>query len=46
MIIGLLAKSHADTPQQNGIAEQKNLEVARALMFTTNVPKYHGEQQS
>ncbi|CAN1141771.1 Retrovirus-related Pol polyprotein from transposon TNT 1-94 [Linum perenne] len=31
------------TPQQNGIAERKNrhlLEVARALMFSTNVPKY------
>ena len=32
-----------DTPQQNGVAERKNkhlLEVARSLMFTTNVPKY------
>ena len=32
-----------DTPQQNGIAERKNkhlLEVARALCFTTKVPKY------
>ncbi|KAL5804087.1 hypothetical protein ACOSQ3_030887 [Xanthoceras sorbifolium] len=32
-----------DTPQQNGIAERKNrhlLEVARALMFSMNVPKY------
>ena len=32
-----------DTPQQNGIAERKNkhlLEVARAIMFSTNVPKY------
>ncbi|CAN1319888.1 Retrovirus-related Pol polyprotein from transposon TNT 1-94 [Linum perenne] len=31
------------TPQQNGIAERKNrhlLEVARALMFSKNVPKY------
>lgn len=31
-----------NTPQQNGIAERKNrhlLEVARALMFTTNMPK-------
>ena len=31
-----------DTLQQNGIAERKNrhlLEVARALMFTTNMPK-------
>ena len=31
------------TPQQNGIAERKNrhlLEVARALMFSTNVLKY------
>ena len=33
----------ADTPQQNGIAERKNkhlLEVARAIMFSLNVPKY------
>ena len=32
-----------DTPQQNGIAERKNrhlLEVARSLMFTSNVPKF------
>lgn len=32
-----------DTPQQNGIAEQKNrhlLEVTRAIMFSMNVPKY------
>lgn len=32
-----------DTPQQNGIAERKNrhlLEVARALMFSMNVPKF------
>lgn len=32
-----------DTPQQNGIAERKNkhlLEVARAIMFYMNVPKY------
>ena len=32
-----------DTPQQNGIAERKNrhlLEVARALIFHVNVPKY------
>ena len=31
-----------DTPQQNGIAERKNrhlLEVARSLMFSSNVPK-------
>ena len=31
-----------DTPQQNGVAEWKNkhmLEVACALMFTTNLPK-------
>ena len=33
----------AGTPQQNGIAEQKNphlLEVARSLMFTTHMPKH------
>ncbi|KAK8328008.1 hypothetical protein V6Z12_A11G221900 [Gossypium hirsutum] len=32
-----------DTPQQNGISERKNrhlLDVARAIMFTMNVPKY------
>ena len=32
-----------DTPQQNGVAERKNrhlLEVARAIMFTNNVPKH------
>ncbi|KAG8501502.1 hypothetical protein CXB51_003813 [Gossypium anomalum] len=32
-----------DTPQQNGISERKNrhlLAVARAIMFTMNVPKY------
>src|SRR4051812_12783409 len=32
-----------DTPAQNGVAEHKNrhlLEVARALMFRMNVPKY------
>ena len=31
------------TPQQNGIVERKNrnlLQVARALMFSMNVPKY------
>lgn len=33
--------SCVNTSQQNGIAERKNrhLEVARALMFTTNMPK-------
>jgi hypothetical protein len=33
----------AGTPSQNGVAERKNrhlLEVARSLMFQTNVPKY------
>jgi hypothetical protein len=32
-----------DTPQQNGIAKRKNkhlLEVARAIMFYMNIPKY------
>ena len=32
-----------DTRQQNGVAKRKNrrlLEVARSLMFSTNVPKY------
>ena len=32
-----------NTPQQNGIAERKNkhlLEVARAIMFSMNVPRY------
>ena len=36
--------SCVDTPQQNGIAERKNrhlLEVARSLMFSTQVPKHH-----
>ena len=31
-----------DTPQQNGVAKQKNrhvLDVARSIMFTMNVPK-------
>ncbi|CAN1815372.1 Retrovirus-related Pol polyprotein from transposon TNT 1-94, partial [Linum perenne] len=37
------ASSCVETPQQNGIAERKNrhlLEVARACMFTHNVPQY------
>ena len=32
-----------NTPQQNGISERKNkhlLEVARAIMFSMNVPRY------
>ena len=35
--------SCSDTPEQNGIAERKNkhlLEVARAMMFYMNIPKY------
>ena len=35
--------SCVDTPQQNGVSKRKNrhlLEVASALMFTMNVPKY------
>lgn len=35
--------SCSDTPEQNGIAERKNkhlLEVARAMIFYMNVPKY------
>ncbi|KZV21199.1 hypothetical protein F511_27605 [Dorcoceras hygrometricum] len=35
--------SCVDTPQQNGVSEQKKssfVEVARALMFTMNVPQY------
>lgn len=39
--------SCVDTPQQNGVAERKNrhvLEVARSLLFQTNVPnKFWGE---
>ena len=37
------SSSCVDTPEQNGIAERKNrqlLETARAMMFTTNTPKY------
>ncbi|XP_060964985.1 retrovirus-related Pol polyprotein from transposon RE2 [Cannabis sativa] len=41
---GILHQSTCpDTPEQNGIAERKNkhlLEVARAMMFYMNVPKY------
>ena len=40
---GIIHKSSCvDTPQQNGIAERKNrhiLEVARSLLFSTNMPK-------
>ena len=35
--------SCVDSPQQNGVFERKNrhlLEIARSLMFSTNVPKY------
>ncbi|KAK4254159.1 hypothetical protein QN277_020331 [Acacia crassicarpa] len=42
---GIVHKSTCpNTPQQNGIAERKNrhiLETARAIMFSSNVPKYH-----
>ena len=42
--IGIVHQSSCnDTPQQNGLAERKNkhlLEIARALLFTTKVPKY------
>ena len=34
-----------DTPQQNSVAERKNshlLDVAKAISFTTKVPKYLG----
>ena len=40
---GLLHQSSCvNTPQQNGVSERKNrhlLEVARSLLFTSNVPK-------
>lgn len=41
---GILHQSSCiDTPKQNGVAERKNrhlLEIARALMFSTSVPKH------
>ena len=41
---GILHQSSCfDTPEHNGIAERKNkhlLEVARAMMFYMNIPKY------
>ena len=42
-MVFLHRSSCIDTPKQNGLAERKNrhlLEVARALMFSTNVPKH------
>ena len=39
--------SCVNTPQQNGIAERKNrhlLDVARSLIFSTNVPNVFGEK--
>ena len=41
---GILHQSYCiDTRKQNGITERKNrhlLEVARSVLFSTNVPKY------
>jgi hypothetical protein len=43
----LYTKARVDTPQQNGVAEQKNrhlLEVTRSLMLDKHVPKsYWGD---
>ena len=39
--------SCTNTPQQNGFAERKNrhlLEIARSMMFSTQVPKSYWEE--